>query len=557
MTCGSGGHCIVTVAVAILFIVNFSGLGSAAEEIELSYLTVIGHVTETTARVLFDVLNVNEPMDVHYELVLDSENEKEGLGDIVVKTETFTTTGLPLVLKFDELEECSEYWVQFFVGDKNVDSGNILTKCAHTFNAIVISCDRYLDDHDNDFVLELHKTITGRDTFFHIGDQLYLDSIFDKYGLNSFHEVFPKIREAYHLMWNRPIMRTIMRSGSHIMEPDDHDVFNALSPDLFNKFPKNHGFIKAAHIALMYYQVQLFRDVNRDDVQSYRDTEVNAHYSRAGVGVFMLDVRYHRSHAQLITDETSLLGQEQLDAFINTMEEFEKDDSIKSVLVVSNMPLMYPNTFFAQVAHFVEGDLYPMHPSSHNCTDTIITHMQRVNKIKPVTLVGGDFHMGSYGTICERVNGVLIEDKDGERNCIRRIISSGITIGSAASTSPKLTLYNSGIMWTGAPTIAHKAGVSDDNADAREWVNTIEFIKLVNTFVTIHASNGEPINFTLTTREPLPNEHITQFFLFDYGFILVLGSLFSFIYQYIRCFTWLLCSSEKELAKEEEDKKGK
>eukprot|EP00056_Hartaetosiga_gracilis_P021665 m.25628 g.25628 ORF g.25628 m.25628 type:complete len:271 (-) comp9200_c0_seq1:662-1474(-) len=206
------------------------------------------------------------------------------------------------------------------------------------------------------------------------------------------------------------------------------------------------------------------------------------------------------------------------------------------------------------------GDFYPMYSKSHNSTDTILTHLHRVNKKKPVTLIGGDFHMGSTGKICERVNGkIVLDGDDGERNCITRIISSGITIGSAASTSPKLSLFNSGILWTGAPTIPHRAGVKskDEGADEkREWVNTIEFMKLVNTFVTLQSTNNEPLTYTLTTRQPLQYEHITQWFLFDYGFIFFIGFLISFIYQYIKCCSWLLCAEEKELSKEEEDKKA-
>lgn len=37
------------------------------------------------------------------------------------------------------------------------------------------------------------------------------------------------LRAFYRKSWTRPAMRSVLRTGSHIMVPDDHDLVNAVT----------------------------------------------------------------------------------------------------------------------------------------------------------------------------------------------------------------------------------------------------------------------------------------------------------------------------------------
>ena len=74
-----------------------------------------------------------------------------------------------------------------------------------------------------------------------------------------------------------------------------------------------------------------------------------------GVGVFLLDLRYHRSFAPgPAPANASLVGSVQLSDFVTAMDAWREDERIKSILVLSNMPILYPSTPLADLVETVE-----------------------------------------------------------------------------------------------------------------------------------------------------------------------------------------------------------
>ncbi len=119
--------------------------------------------------------------------------------------------------------------------DKNIQSVTFQTFCdpaapcdAPDADIVVMSCDRYLDDHDDGLWSHLASHETQQAGMAHLGDQLYNDMVVarllatrEKLTVSQMTEAF---RNAYREAWSHAAARAVMTRGAHWMIPDDHDV---------------------------------------------------------------------------------------------------------------------------------------------------------------------------------------------------------------------------------------------------------------------------------------------------------------------------------------------
>ncbi|EGD80977.1 hypothetical protein PTSG_01559 [Salpingoeca rosetta] len=536
----------------------------AAKEVE-SFLLANGRVTTTSARVLYDILldkqqeappqpntstnnNDNNKQQTEEQASDDHDHDDDNTtanikndgseftlyyklttgdasdGGSVVARGTLDTTRLPNALVLNKgLRPCSKYTLA--VTDAHgitVGVSRIHTECPGrdmAMDAVVVSCDRYLEDHDDEFVALLDASLTGNETMFHIGDQLYLDLPRKALAHASFPEAYQHVRRLYHKSWTRPAMASILRKASHIMLPDDHDIFNALSPGVLKTHAVDMAFIKAAHLAVLLFQRQLSHDIvldveallrgEVDDTALFAHTTVDDALVSNGVGVFLLDLRYHRALAENEAHPT-LVGTGQLARFTSTIEAWRQDKDVSNILVLTNLPLMYPNTFMADIVEVVEHDLYPNHRSYHASEDALLSPLFRAAREKHVTIAAGDLHMTASMTMCQRIGS---DDTDDDTNhqhahesttttsssssttttCIPALVSSSITKGSEGIRGFIITLFDSLVLLAPWPTFS---------VEDRHYSLRFHDMKLINNFlrITVPTAGAEP-TYAFTVRQ--------------------------------------------------------
>lgn len=114
--------------------------------------------------------------------------------------DTFTISR-PTVVTVNSLQACTTYELRLLAEDEGatdpmeefVAAAHFSTRCeSKPLTLAVLSCDRFADDPEDDaFVWQLAETLEKERTFMtlHLGDQVYADKIFEKYGESSLEDV--------------------------------------------------------------------------------------------------------------------------------------------------------------------------------------------------------------------------------------------------------------------------------------------------------------------------------------------------------------------------------
>jgi phosphodiesterase/alkaline phosphatase D-like protein len=114
--------------------------------------------------------------------------------------DTFTIAR-PTIVTVNNLQACTTYELRLLAEDEGatdpkeefVAAAHFSTRCeSRPLTLAVLSCDRFADDpEDDDFVWQLAETLQKERTFMtlHLGDQVYADKIFEKYGESSLEDV--------------------------------------------------------------------------------------------------------------------------------------------------------------------------------------------------------------------------------------------------------------------------------------------------------------------------------------------------------------------------------
>ena len=203
-------------------------------------LLVVGTVTSTTARILYQPLS---PMDTLTYAVTSSgpaigtgssaspsASSSAALSGAVNATDALVS---PRVLALSNLSPGTFYHVAF----KTPSSVHVAK--FHTFGdqsegvrTAIVSCNRLNEDNDTSMWERFRDEVTAaRDVTLHLGDQVYVDwlvrdlrTIVDRGGdPGSDAELEQMFRDVYRRVWGDSVLQSVLRVGSHVMTPDDHE----------------------------------------------------------------------------------------------------------------------------------------------------------------------------------------------------------------------------------------------------------------------------------------------------------------------------------------------
>ena len=194
-------------------------------------LLITGKVSNNSVRILYESSNSNENQKEIFVILKNLKNSKE------VQKKKILLENHPKIIKFENLSLNSEFKVEFNV-EKKINENFVTFKTFSNekqkkIKFLVMSCDRYVDDKDDEFYSELMKKDSNFDVVLHLGDQIYADVI----GKNmtddqSYEDILEEYRKLYRLTWGTSIKQQFFRKGSHLMIPDDHDIINNLDAPL-------------------------------------------------------------------------------------------------------------------------------------------------------------------------------------------------------------------------------------------------------------------------------------------------------------------------------------
>lgn len=183
-------------------------------------------------------------------------------------------------------------------------------------------------------------------------------------------------------------------------------------------------------------------------------------------------------------DALALLTSRQLQWAGETLGGWEADDSIGSVMVFSQVPLVFFSALSAMITDLVERDLYPGHPRLQHSTAQLLDLLARSDKVTHA--LAGDVHVFSHSSIVLRrpdprpaADTPGAEDWDGQgfesdqqppasglqavqewwrppfpparqRRVITQLVSSGFTYHSSTSIRPHIgAFFSVPLYWGG------------------------------------------------------------------------------------------------------------
>ncbi|RHY17277.1 hypothetical protein DYB25_003256 [Aphanomyces astaci] len=330
---------------------------------QMDVMVIVGTVTATTARVIYEPL-VNDESSITLSLIL---HKGPRTNDVVVKTLTHLQyQSFPYAAAFDTLVPNSTYFVHVQVGTTPsptyVAVARFRTPPLDISNdklvVLALSCDRFLDDADDSHWATLAEEV--RDPAYygtvHTGDQIYADSLEVSFRrAANFHATLHAYRGLYRRAFGRPLAQRVLRHGAHYMQVDDHDIVSNWSGDTWYS---HHVMMRAGLQAYFEYQYQLLTDwTNVPPCQSGPKEELyRTVYHHVTLGDHQLqlvfaDTRFERG---LTLSTNQLVSSSQL-SFLNST--WAENASMR--VLFTSVPLFFHTAKSAAIAHFVDGELYP------------------------------------------------------------------------------------------------------------------------------------------------------------------------------------------------------
>ncbi|KAG7389836.1 hypothetical protein PHYPSEUDO_009349 [Phytophthora pseudosyringae] len=479
---------------------------STTRDIDDSLLLIVGDVTTSSARILYDQVPPSATK-LHVRVHKTMATTEAALGGSPVnETLELSLPGVaerPRVIALRDLEPGRRYVVQFELDEPKVtatvmfhtarvQSGN---EAAWTDRIIVVSCDRFVDDHDDVLMeriasdVEAHDDATGSSSahfgMAHIGDQIYADAgelsikvvpsplkdMADTVKRRARYDaVLEQFRGIYRKTFGRKAAQRVLRVGAHWMLPDDHEIINNFNFELVQKAfqgPKNlllsetererlvalQLHCRAGLQAYYEFQYQLYHEFPWDSVDFLDDAlgdivrtyPVYFAVELQQFKLIFLDVRFERSFfdASQQKDLPKLVSDEQRNFLDGKLKSWSVQDQSTAV-VFASMPLFFQSAFSAAIAHFVEHETYPGMAEQRPGLEDLFQIFQGYNQHKRLTsnddssplvrlLVGGDLHMLAHSRVCGT--------EETNSGCLDQFITSGVTNGSTSIQDRKLIPY--------------------------------------------------------------------------------------------------------------------
>lgn len=519
---------------------------------------IVGEVTEHEAKILY----------WKYESLSNNENGNE--------TQTYNTDQIcsismfppssaaafsiitleptPQILELSRLKIGVNYIVNFHCGSNSNEEETAIVQSVQfktlplkpePIKLLFHSCNRLSEE--SDFVMwnKLQESSIGTENTLHIhmGDQIYADKVskINRDHCVTYNDILKAYRQVYTESWNYPVLSNILRNHSHLMLLDDHDIVNNFNKEKWrNTDPWMKAFARAGIQSFLQYQHHLHSNIPHFSfVESADEANCCLPYPNGknlcstskwdkfdelvlslpyygskeygNIGLLWLDTRSDRA----FSSHGELFGKVQLDYVKETLIEWNKNDNIHEILIISGVPLIYQSTFMSLIAYYGEGERYLSHPdlveSTGELLDIIFEYPEKI------TLISGDIHMYLNSSICRGQDNV----------CIKQYITSGMTTKSSTIRSWHLYLYAFFAVWFFTPYVY---------TDTATYYLDVSKVFLDNNYLQ-YTYNGIESNWIVTLRE------------FDNFYLEVLQRLFSvphvytfFIYSIIANLSFIILS---------------
>jgi phosphodiesterase/alkaline phosphatase D-like protein len=406
-------------------------------------LLVVGDVQANSVRILYENLKHH---DEELQVSLSTKNEPQS----VLKSLHVVSTKQPNIVRFDELEENTDYIVQFEAKTTLVKSTVTFTTFSSStgtqkkLKLVVVSCDRYFEDEDDSMWKKVIENESDRHGMVHLGDQVYADQVAkdiiqlakdDK--LPAFEELVEKFRQVYRKTWGHPTMQKVLRHGAHWMLPDDHDIINNLDKEMIEKTNPNAVpiMIEAGKTAYYEYQYQLYNDLfingTAQKTSAVEKDQIYFFRNMANVCWMFLDTRLQRTFQ--FDSQSQFIGTNQFLAIREALKTC--GEQAKTTIAFSSVPLLFVSESFAKLIYSAEKEKYSTHPDLQEDTIKLLNTLgdfKIKNPRKEVKLIAGDLHQFFVSRICN-VSAIPV--------CIDQLVTSGITKGSRVIDSIKLYIF--------------------------------------------------------------------------------------------------------------------
>jgi hypothetical protein len=277
-------------------------------------------------------------------------------------------------------------------------------------------------------------------TTVHLGDQIYVDSEMQRYlkrlqtnqtKAEIYIDTVVAIRNLYRRVWSHDAIARSMRRGENIMLPDDHDLINNLGDRLWQNTTLR-PLIRASRQVFLEFQFALHYDFpisseglarcaasgGSDDSECLENDSavmLTRYEQRGSVGLALVDVRFHRS----FLDGDQFLEKQQIDRFEQQLALWRKDQTVKTIIVATSLPLFILTKFATACAEIFDGEFTSFHNKHVNDTTRMLEIAIDAAKQKDTVLIAGDMHHFQSSRVC-----------NGRNECVRQLMSSGMSVGS-------------------------------------------------------------------------------------------------------------------------------
>lgn len=215
-------------------------------------------------------------------------------------------------------------------------------------------------------------------------------------------------REAYLKSWNFPDVQHVMQTYPQYMIWDDHDITNGWGSDRKHaRDPKCKAIFEVARQAYIEFQHSYNPAPLREGEQYYA-------FNYGPVAFLVMDIRGHRDiglyNKQKADEVYPLAGKEQWDdisAWLNS-EVIQKS---KVLFVINSVPVIHLSRKFGSLGIF-KNDICDQWSTPHNRRERRILLKMLYDWSgegkRPVFILSGDVHVGTYGNIKELETGRII-----------------------------------------------------------------------------------------------------------------------------------------------------
>jgi len=408
--------------LAISLVLLYSLAPAQQENVTIIVGPVIGKVTNSTARVLFE-FNTNATITV---TLTDPDGNQ-------TNTTRNVTGSIPIPFAFEGLQPETIYTVSLNDSVANMTESYFTTlgNATGNLNFAVISCmDKGVQaskEEDADLWADLLRRVQNNEIQYLLqtGDQVYMDDPFGEQLLSKPYfacqkilnetsrdewdsrrdEMLEILRDEYRHTWNIQSVRETLAKVPSLTILDDHQVRDDWGYLTTDSDPTSQDYYYGLLARQVYYEYE--RQL-REDVDFGNLSNMTAEYYYEvlnGVGFFFMDYRgirtWNRNYSQM---ENTQIGRNQTELLQQLLEPTNGTlAEAKSFFLVSPLTVVFLVEALVHIGYFSNNDAQESWSFGYLDEQAQLLELLRNWTLgrdgRKVTILAGDVHMGGYTEI--------------------------------------------------------------------------------------------------------------------------------------------------------------